>query len=52
MSFAQSILTALFCMLVVFAVLVVLWGILRLFSVFIRFLEGRSNKSTDKNSKA
>lgn len=43
MSFAQSIFTALFCMLVVFAVLVVLWAIVRVFSVIIRFMENRKN---------
>lgn len=39
MSIFQSILTALFCMLVVFAVLVILWAILRLFSTFIQLIE-------------
>ncbi len=39
MSIFQSILTALFCMSVVFSVLVILWAILRLFSTFIQFIE-------------
>lgn len=50
MSFAQSIFTALFCMSVVFAVLVVLWAILRVFSVIIGFMEKRKNHTVLNNN--
>lgn len=49
MSFTQSIFTALFCMVVVFAVLVVLWAILRIFSVIIRFIEMQRNHTVSAN---
>lgn len=41
MSVSQAALYALFCMLVVFAVLIVLWGIIRLLSMVIGLMEGR-----------
>lgn len=41
MSVSQAVLYALFCMLVVFVVLVVLWGIIRLFSLVIGLIEER-----------
>ncbi|MFV0344096.1 MAG: OadG family protein [Anaerocolumna sp.] len=50
LSFSRSILTALFCMIVVFGVLILLWAILRLFSTFIAFVENHGKNSTDKNS--
>ena len=46
MSISESILTALFVMAVVFAVLGILWGIIRLFSSIIRSIE---KKSTDND---
>ncbi|MHB8130521.1 MAG: OadG family protein [Mobilitalea sp.] len=46
MSFSDSILTALFCIVVVFAVLGILWAIIRLFSWVIRAFE----KINEKNS--
>lgn len=47
MSVSESILTALFVMAVVFAVLGILWGIIRLFSSIIRKVEA---SSTDSNT--
>ncbi len=46
MSLYDSILTALFCMAVVFAVLAILWAIIRLFSSIIRVIEKRNEKSS------
>ena len=48
MSFAQSVITALFCMAVVFMVLVALWAVLRLFSVSIRFMEKRKSHTVNE----
>jgi Na+-transporting methylmalonyl-CoA/oxaloacetate decarboxylase gamma subunit len=45
MSLPESILTALFCMLVVFAVLGILWAIIRVFSLLINLIE-KKNKNT------
>lgn len=39
MSFVQSVLTALFCMVLVFVVLFALWGMIWLFSFIIRKIE-------------
>lgn len=39
MTVLQSILTALFCMVMVFAVLIMLWGVIRLFSFAISKIE-------------
>jgi Na+-transporting methylmalonyl-CoA/oxaloacetate decarboxylase gamma subunit len=47
MTFIDSVLTALFCMAVVFAVLAMLWGIIRIFSYVIREIEKRSMKETN-----
>lgn len=41
MSVAQAILYALFCMLVVFMVLIALWGAVKLFSFIIGLIESR-----------
>ena len=49
MSFTQSIFTALFCMVVVFTVLVVLWAILRIFSAIIQFIEKQRNHTVSAN---
>ncbi len=45
MSFTESILIALFCMAVVFAVLGALWAIIRLFSAVIMAIEKRKDKN-------
>ncbi|MDF2566784.1 MAG: hypothetical protein K0R90_240 [Oscillospiraceae bacterium] len=50
MSISQGILTALFCMVVVFAVLVILWAVIRSFSALIRLIE-RKNSNLQDNSK-
>ncbi|HKL99478.1 MAG TPA: OadG family protein [Mobilitalea sp.] len=47
MPLSEAILDALFCMAFVFAVLAMLWGIIRIFSASIRAIESRKNKSTD-----
>ncbi|HBC26423.1 MAG TPA: hypothetical protein DC013_03310 [Ruminococcaceae bacterium] len=52
MSLFQSIFTALFCMSVVFLVLVLLWIIVRLFSVLIRRLEKQNRAATAKHPKS
>lgn len=52
MSLFQSIFTALFCMSVVFLVLVLLWIIVRLFSVLIRRLEKQDRAATAKHPKS
>jgi Na+-transporting methylmalonyl-CoA/oxaloacetate decarboxylase gamma subunit len=47
MQVAQSVLVAIFCMAVVFAVLGVLWAIIRIFSMIITMIEkkiGREEK--------
>ncbi|WP_084558512.1 OadG family transporter subunit [Anaerocolumna xylanovorans] len=41
MPVSEAFLYAIFCMLVVFVVLVALWGIIRLFSLVIGLIEGR-----------
>lgn len=46
MSLIESILIALFCMAVVFAVLGVLWTLIRLFSWLIRVLEKNGEKGS------
>lgn len=45
MSISESILVALFCMLVVFSVLVILWALIRLFSSVIQLIEKNNEKS-------
>ncbi|HBN81182.1 MAG TPA: hypothetical protein DD433_07365 [Ruminococcaceae bacterium] len=52
MSLFQSISTALFCISVVFLVLVLLWIIVRLFSVLIRRLEKQDRAATAKHPKS
>lgn len=39
MSVGESVLYALFCMLIVFGVLIMLWGIIKLFSAVICFID-------------
>lgn len=46
LTLAESLLYALFCMVVVFVVLGVLWALIRVFSILIGFIEKLSNKST------
>lgn len=46
MSIPKSILIALFVMAVVFSVLIILWGIVRVFSLIIQAIESRA--SADK----
>lgn len=46
MSIFQSIIIALFCMAVVFSVLIFLWAIIRLFSVLIKVIEKRNEKTS------
>jgi Na+-transporting methylmalonyl-CoA/oxaloacetate decarboxylase gamma subunit len=50
MSLSVSILTALFCIVVVFAVLGILWAIIRLFSAFIRVVEKRNEEKSYSGS--
>jgi len=50
MSLSVSILTALFCMVVVFVVLGILWAIIRLFSSFIRVIEKKSEEKSYSGS--
>jgi Oxaloacetate decarboxylase, gamma chain. len=45
MSVSESILVALFCMLVVFIVLGVLWALIRLFSLVIQAIEKKNDNS-------
>ena len=45
MSFFESLSIAFFCMMVVFSVLVILWGLVRLFSVLIRLIERRNDQT-------
>jgi Na+-transporting methylmalonyl-CoA/oxaloacetate decarboxylase gamma subunit len=47
MSLPESILTALFCIAVVFAVLGILWAIIRLFSSLIQVIEKKNDKSSN-----
>jgi hypothetical protein len=53
MSFGQSVLTGAFCISVVFSVLVVLWLLIRIFSVIIRSIErgGASGAQTPQGQK-
>jgi Na+-transporting methylmalonyl-CoA/oxaloacetate decarboxylase gamma subunit len=46
MTLSESILVAIFCMAVVFAVLGVLWLIIRLFSLAIQTIEKRNEKDS------
>lgn len=46
MTLSESILVALFCMAVVFAVLGILWFIIRLFSMAIQAIEKRNEKDS------
>lgn len=46
MSFSESVLIALFCMAVVFVVLGILWGLIRIFSFIIGIIEKRNEKSS------
>lgn len=50
MSFMDSILVALFCMLVVFIVLGLLWVVIRLFSIAIIAFEKRIIRTTESNN--
>ena len=45
MAFSESILIAVFCMAVVFAVLGMLWAIIRIFSLAIISIEKRNEKN-------
>ncbi len=46
MNLTDSILVALFCMAVVFCILAVLWGLIRVFSFIIRSFESKSNSES------
>ncbi len=46
MAISQSILVALFCMAVVFAVLGMLWAIIRIFSLIINLIENNQQKES------
>lgn len=48
MPLSESILIALFCMAVVFAVLGILWAVIRFFSLIIGLLENRAAKISSK----
>ncbi len=50
MSFIDSVLIALFCMSVVFAVLGLLWLTIRIFSVIITTFEKRMNRTPNTRS--
>lgn len=50
MLLSESILTALFCMAVVFAVLGILWAMIRIFSSFIGMIENKHGKDTTNAS--
>jgi Na+-transporting methylmalonyl-CoA/oxaloacetate decarboxylase gamma subunit len=45
MTFIESILIALFCIAVVFSVLGILWGIIRVFSTIINIIEQKQEKT-------
>lgn len=45
----ESILTAVFCMAVVFAVLCILWAIIRIFSSIIMMMEKKNNTSSSSS---
>jgi Na+-transporting methylmalonyl-CoA/oxaloacetate decarboxylase gamma subunit len=50
MALSESILIAIFCMAVVFSVLIMLWGIIRAFSAIINMLENKNDRnSTESN---
>lgn len=52
MSLSESFLTAIFCIAVVFAVLGILWVLIRLFSAFIMSIEKKNTQSSsDANNK-
>ncbi len=48
MALGESILVALFCMAVVFAVLGILWAIIRCFSLIILSIEKKSNSGSER----
>lgn len=50
MQVTQSILVAIFCMAVVFAVLGVLWFIIRIFSMIITMIEQKTGKAARNES--
>jgi Na+-transporting methylmalonyl-CoA/oxaloacetate decarboxylase gamma subunit len=50
MSLSDSILVAIFCMVVVFAVLGILWAIIRIFSSIIRVFENRNGESSSETN--
>ena len=47
MPLSEAIIDALFCMVFVFAVLAMLWGVIRIFSATVRAIEARKNKRVD-----
>jgi Na+-transporting methylmalonyl-CoA/oxaloacetate decarboxylase gamma subunit len=48
--FTESMLIALFCMAVVFAVLAILWALIRLFSLVVRKLEGTNGEASETHN--
>ncbi|MDR1954324.1 MAG: hypothetical protein LBQ21_07655 [Clostridiales Family XIII bacterium] len=50
MNFGESLLSAVFVVLVVFSVLVILWGLIRIFSVLIGAIEDRGKSAGDGGS--
>ncbi len=50
MPLSQSVFTAIFVMAVVFAVLVALWTIIRMFSALIRYLERQGKQANAVNN--
>lgn len=50
MNMAQSILVALICISVVFIVLIVLWGLIRLFSIIVMAAEKSKKKLNETNN--
>ncbi|MDR2771253.1 MAG: OadG family protein [Clostridiales Family XIII bacterium] len=51
MSFAQSLLTGVFCMSVVFAALIALWALIRFSSVVIAKFEAETPKQQDASAR-
>ncbi|HKL79292.1 MAG TPA: hypothetical protein VJ888_02525 [Mobilitalea sp.] len=51
MPLSEAIITGLFCIAFVFAVLAMLWGIIRVYSASVRAIESRKSKRTDKTNR-
>lgn len=49
MSISESILVAIFCLAVVFSILALLWGVIRIFSSVIQYIEHTGKKDSSHN---